>query len=81
MKESAIPRAVGAPNPDNAGPMIAKVRIFEIDGGTMSLLAELDSSATSFRCRRVQKLRSYRYAIFSGGTDGRVSPPSYLTVF
>jgi uncharacterized repeat protein (TIGR01451 family) len=67
-------------NPDNADFTVSKVRIYRMDGGVPTLLAELDASKTPYYDRNVQKGTEYQYGIAAVTDKGYESEKTYVTV-
>ena len=65
-------------NPNNVN--IAKYRLYQLEGKNRSQLAELGADTFQYWHRRVEKDKSYTYALIAVNTAGRESDPVSVTV-
>lgn len=65
-------------NPDDQN--IIKYRIYQIEGETQSLVAEVNASTFRYMHRNVDESKVYIYSIEAVNSDGGVSVPAYITV-
>jgi hypothetical protein len=65
-------------NPDNED--IIKYRIYQIEGNSQSLLAEVSSAPFRFQHRKVDKNKAYTYSVLALNNEDREGEPAYVTV-
>jgi CubicO group peptidase (beta-lactamase class C family) len=66
-----------APNALNAAADIVKYRIYEVVGESRILRGEVQAGTGEFRHRRVDRSRTYHYAVSAIAADGRESIPAF----
>jgi hypothetical protein len=67
-------------NPKNADIGVAKYRICQGEGGSRSLLVELDADTFNYYHRRVDKDKSYVYTLVAVNSEGVEGEPATITV-
>ncbi|MFO7979350.1 MAG: hypothetical protein R6V00_00775 [Candidatus Aminicenantes bacterium] len=73
-----INKLTWAPNPENNH--VQKYRVYQLDKGSKTLIAEVDSDKLSCLHRNIQIKQTYKYIIVSVDESGRESYPHYTAI-
>jgi hypothetical protein len=65
-------------NPDNVN--IVRYRIYEVEGDSQSLVAELDANTFEYWHRGVTDTKPYTYALVGVNDESREGDPAYVTI-